>query len=98
MVANLCVYASITETNPIVIIFPAEPALLKLAATLGVEGHGIGDLVHDPKIQTEVLKQVQDVGRKAGLASMEIVVGVVLSDEEWTPANVSIVDWDEDGC
>jgi long-chain acyl-CoA synthetase len=89
IVANLCVYASITETNPIVIIVPAEPALLKLAESIGVEGHGLGDLVHDPKIQAEVLKQVQAVGRKAGLASMEIVAGVVLADEEWTPVNVS---------
>ena len=62
---------------------------MNLAKSIGVEGHGIGDLVHDPKIQAEVLKQVQTIGRKAGLASLEIVVGVVLADEEWTPLNVS---------
>jgi hypothetical protein len=61
---------------------PAEPALKALAESLGVEGHGIGDLVHDEKIQSEVLKQLQSVGKKAGLASMEIVVGCVLADEE----------------
>ncbi|KAG9235979.1 long-chain-fatty-acid-CoA ligase-like protein [Amylocarpus encephaloides] len=87
IVANLCVYASTTETNPIVIIVPAEIALLKLASTLGVEGHGIEDLVYDPNIQTEVLKQVQAVGLKAGLSNLEIVVGVILSEEEWTPVN-----------
>lgn len=70
-------------------IVPAEPALKKLAESLGVEGHGIEDLVHNEKIQQEVLKQMQVVGKRAGLASMEMIVGVILSDEEWTPQNVS---------
>lgn len=54
-----------------------------------MEGYGIGDLVHDERIQQEVLKQMQAVGKKAGLANLEIIVGAVLSDEEWTPQNVS---------
>jgi long-chain acyl-CoA synthetase len=69
------------------IIFPAEPALKALASSIGVDGHGVGDLVHSRQVQQEVLKQIQAVGRKAGLASMEIIVGIVLSDEEWTPQN-----------
>lgn len=73
-------------------IVPAEPALIALAKNLGVEGHGIGDLVHEPRIQEEVLKQVQAIGKKAGLSSMEIVVGIVLADEEWTPINVSEIE------
>jgi len=44
IVANICVYASLTETNPVAIIVPAEPALIALASSIGVEGHGIGDL------------------------------------------------------
>ncbi|TVY80473.1 Long-chain-fatty-acid--CoA ligase, partial [Lachnellula suecica] len=87
VVANICIYASITETHPIAIIVPAEPALKAMADTLGVKGHGLGDLVHDQLIQEEVLKQMQSVGKKAGFASMEIIVGAVLSDEEWTPQN-----------
>jgi long-chain acyl-CoA synthetase len=90
VVANICVYASITETHPIAIIVPAEPALKKLADAIGVQGHGIGDLVYNEKIQQEVLKQLQAVGRKAGLAGIEIITGVVLADEEWTPQNVSL--------
>ncbi|KAF4637143.1 hypothetical protein G7Y89_g951 [Cudoniella acicularis] len=77
----------LTKTNPIAIIAPAEPALKKLAESLGVEGHGIGDLAHDVRVQAEVLKQLQSLGKKAGLAGMEIVVGVVLADEEWTAVN-----------
>jgi len=30
---------------------------------------------------------MQAVGKKSGLASIEIIVGVILSDEEWTPQN-----------
>ena len=33
------------------------------------------------------MKQLQVVGKKAGLSSMEIVVGVIVGDEEWTPQN-----------
>jgi hypothetical protein len=36
-----------------------------------------------------VLKQLQDAGRKGGLAGFETIEGVVLADEEWTPQNVS---------
>lgn len=68
-------------------IVPTEAALMKLAATLGVEGHEIADLVGDERIKGEVLRQLQGIGRKAGFKGIEIIVGVVLADEEWTPAN-----------
>ncbi|KAF7888042.1 uncharacterized protein EAF02_002583 [Botrytis sinoallii] len=68
IVANICIYASISETHPIAIVVPAEPALKTLAESIGVEGHGIGDLVHNESINREVLKQMQTVGKRAGLA------------------------------
>lgn len=68
-------------------IVPAEPALVKVAASLGVEGHEIGDLVDDEKVKGEVLRQLQGIGRKAGFKGIEIIVGVVLAEEEWTPVN-----------
>jgi len=87
VVANLCVYASTSETHPIVLVQPAEPALVNLAKSLGIEGHGLGDLVYEESIQREVLLQMQAIGRRSGLTGIEIVVGVVLADEEWTPQN-----------
>lgn len=75
--------------RPIAIVVPAEPALKKLADSIGVEGHGMGDLVHDAKVQAQVLREMQAVGKAAGLASVEIIQGVVLADDEWTPQNVS---------
>ncbi|KAA8574813.1 hypothetical protein EYC84_004060 [Monilinia fructicola] len=87
VVANICIYVSSREAHPIALVVPAEPALKKLAESIGVSGHGIDDLVHDDSVRREVLRQMQAVGKKAGLAGMEIIQGVVLADEEWTTMN-----------
>jgi long-chain acyl-CoA synthetase len=89
IVANICVYADSTKTKPIAIIVPAEPALKKLASENGISGESIEELVHNDKLKDLVLKQLQDVGRKGGLNGIEIIEGVALADEEWTPANVN---------
>ena len=89
VVANICVYADQQKSKPVALIVPAEPALKKLASSLGVEG-SLETLVHDSKVQAAVLKDLQNVGRSAGLSGIEIIDGVVLSDEEWTPQNVCI--------
>ncbi|KAF2489366.1 acetyl-CoA synthetase-like protein [Lophium mytilinum] len=87
VVANICVYAADDQMKPICIIVPAEPALKKVASDVGVEGDSLEELVHDKKVNAAVLKQLQSTGQKAGLAGFEIVAGVVLADEEWTPQN-----------
>lgn len=89
IVANICVYAAEDRQKPIAIIVPAEPALKKLAADAGVKGNGLEDLVHNEKVNSVVLKQLQAAGQKGGLSGFEIIEGVVLADEEWTPHNVS---------
>lgn len=90
VVANICVYADQQKSKPIAIIVPAEPALKKLAEVNGIQGSNLEDLVHDKKLQNLVMKELQAVGRAGGLSGIEIIDGVVLSAEEWTPANVSI--------
>jgi len=87
VVANICVYAAEDKAKPICIIVPAEPALKKLASENGIQGDSLEELVHDKKLNSIVLKQLQSTGQKAGFASFEIVEGVVLADEEWTPQN-----------
>lgn len=89
VVANICVYADEQKVKPVAIIVPAEPALKKLANQIGVQGNGIEDLCHNKKVQNAVLKELQQAGRTGGLSGIEIINGVVLADEEWTPANVS---------
>ncbi|KAF3043645.1 long-chain fatty acid-CoA ligase [Didymella heteroderae] len=87
IVQNICVYAAEDRQKPIAIIVPAEPALKKLAAETGVQGDHLEELVHDKKINSAVLKQLQAAGQKGGLAGFEMIEGVVLADEEWTPQN-----------
>ena len=89
IVANICVYAATDRAKPIAIIVPAEPALKSLAHGNGIEGHGIGDLVHNQKLNVIVLKELQAAGKQGGLSGIEIIDGVVMADEEWNPQNVS---------
>lgn len=91
VVANICVYADQNKAKPIAIIVPAEPALLKLAEGLGIKATALEELVHDKKVQAAVLKELQSAGRAGGLSGIEIIEGVVVSDEEWTPQNVRIL-------
>jgi long-chain acyl-CoA synthetase len=89
VVANICVYADEQKTKPVAIIVPAEPALKKLAESIGVKGHGIEDLSHNKKLQDAVLKELRQAGRSGGLSGIEIIEGAILADDEWTPQNVS---------
>jgi long-chain acyl-CoA synthetase len=89
IVANICVYAADDQMKPVAIIVPAEPALKKLAQEQGVKGDSLEELVHNDKLNSAVLKQLQSAGQKGGLASFELIAGVAMADEEWTPQNVS---------
>jgi long-chain acyl-CoA synthetase len=89
IVANICVYAAEDRQKPVAIIVPTEPQLKKIAAAEGVNGDHLEELVNDKKINRAVLKQLQQAGQKGGLAAFEMIEGVVLADEEWTPQNVS---------
>ena len=91
VVANICVHASPDKSKPIAIIVPAEPALKKLASENGIKGHGLEDLVHDKKLNGIVLKEMQAAGKEGGLTGIEMIDGVVMADEEWTPQNVSFL-------
>lgn len=87
VVQNICVYAAEDQDKPVAIIVPLEAALKKIASENGVEGDSLETLVHNEKLQRLVLQQLQSSGRAGGLKGIEILNGVVLSDEEWTPQN-----------
>lgn len=69
---------------------PAEAALRELAARNSF-AHDVplGDLIDNEKFQGIVLKEIQAAGRRGGLAGIEIVSGVLMVHDEWTPQNVS---------
>ncbi|KAL1302046.1 hypothetical protein AAFC00_002492 [Neodothiora populina] len=87
LVGNICVYADQHKNKPIAIIVPNEPQLKQLASENGVKGSGLEDLCHDKKMHDVVLKTLQAAGKKGGLSGIEIIEGVVLTDDEWTPQN-----------
>jgi long-chain acyl-CoA synthetase len=86
MVANIMVHGSSDHPKPIAIIMPNEKVLAETAAGLGVDEH---NMHHDNKVKAAVLKDLAAVGRKGGLGGIELVAGVVICDDEWTPASVS---------
>jgi long-chain acyl-CoA synthetase len=65
---------------------PNETSLLHMAREMGVDEHSMHS---DPRIQEILLKDLQAAGKRGGLSSAEIVAGIVITPEEWTPASVS---------
>ncbi|KAJ9659853.1 long-chain fatty acid-CoA ligase [Neophaeococcomyces mojaviensis] len=87
VIANVCCYAQQDKAKPIAIVVPVENVLMKLASQNGITKSSLEELVHDDKVNEIVLKEVQKAGRDGGLAGIEIIDGVVLADEDWTPQN-----------
>jgi len=88
IVMNICIYASPTETKPIAIIVPVEATLQQLAESQRLKTHGMDDPANQTLVPL-ILSQLLAVGRKSGLANIELIQGVVLCPEEWTALNVS---------
>lgn len=90
-VHNVMVYGDAEHARPIAVVLITDKAVEDVAARLEIDisaipgGHAA--LIHDARVRTQVLKELVAAGKAAGLTPMEIVQGVVLSDEEWTPAN-----------
>ncbi|KAH8887675.1 acetyl-CoA synthetase-like protein [Thozetella sp. PMI_491] len=84
VVQNIMVHADSEHSRPIAVICPNEKALADLAKELGVDEH---EMHHDPKVRSVVLKDMLAAAKKGGLSGIELIVGVVIVDEEWTPLN-----------
>lgn len=87
VVMNICVYADQTKVKPVAIVVPIEAAVLKFAKEHGMEDMDYESLLDNKKMRAMIVKEMHAVGRKAGLAGIELIQGVVLSHEEWTPQN-----------
>lgn len=85
-VGNVMVHADAEHSRPIALIMPNEKVLTEKARELGVDAHS---MCHDSKVRGAVLKELQTMAKNGGLSGMETVAGVVITDEEWTPDNVS---------
>lgn len=85
MVANLCVYASPSHAKPVAIVNPVPAVLCKLAKEIGEANDDYMELCGNPKVQSAVCNMLKSVGKQHGLQGIELIQGVVLSDDEWTP-------------
>ncbi|KAF4332785.1 long-chain-fatty-acid ligase [Fusarium beomiforme] len=83
-ILNVMVYADSDHSRPIAVIMPNESALHHIAQDLGVDDHSMHS---DTRVQEALLKDLQAAGKQGGLSSAEIVAGVVITPEEWTPAS-----------
>lgn len=86
-VHNIMIEGSMEHPKPIAIIFPNEKVFSEKANELGVDEHS---MYTDPKMNAAVYKDMVAQGKRAGLVPIEMIAGVVITDEEWTPVNVSV--------
>ncbi|KZO91782.1 long-chain-fatty-acid-CoA-ligase [Calocera viscosa TUFC12733] len=84
LVNNICVYADPDASKPMAIVHPHESNLRHALNTTQVS---LPELCEDPKVIELVLKDLNAVGKKAGLKGMETLQAVVLTADEWTPEN-----------
>ena len=87
-VANLCVHATSESQKPIAILFPHEVHLRQaLAANAGLPAPDtdIHELCKDAAVREFYLRELQTIAKKNGFKSIEVVQGVVLTPDEWTP-------------
>ena len=98
MVLSICVYADPNQFKPVAIVVPVEAALRKFAIAKGLASHGTSfeDLAQDMNVVASVYAEILSIGKRAGLTGMELIQGVVLVVEEWTPENVYPVARDTD--
>ncbi|GHJ89328.1 hypothetical protein NliqN6_5730 [Naganishia liquefaciens] len=87
LVANGCVIAKQDHNAPamIVVVHPAN--IMSFAKSHGVDADA-DDLEHlcrNKKLNAEVLRELNEHGRKHGLHKIELLEGVILTADEWTP-------------
>ena len=89
-VENICVYGDSFYNYVIALVIPNAHAMALLVKRMGkgdVTEEQVKNCYSDPQITAEVLRALQEHGKKAGLHKSEIPHHVKLCPEEWTPAN-----------
>lgn len=89
LIAMICVYASQDADQPIAIAVPHESnlrAALTSAPIAGVDPKApLAQLCGNEEVRKLVAKACNDAGRKNKFKAAELLRGVVLAPEEWTP-------------
>jgi long-chain acyl-CoA synthetase len=71
-------------------VVPAEATLSKFVQAKGLAPAetSMESLVTNKKVVDAVLSELLTVGKRGGLSGIEMIQGLVLVPEEWTPENV----------
>jgi long-chain acyl-CoA synthetase len=90
LIDNICVIAFPQKAKPIAVVVPDEKSLREV-----VEKHKIANkhedlevLVKSKDVRDVVMKDMLTAGKVAGLQGIELVSGIVLVHDAWTPENV----------
>ena len=84
-VSNLCLVASSDAKQPMAVVFPREDnlrAALEDNNKQDIAHLELSNLCHDKVVQNMMLKKLNEVGKEAGFANMELLQCVVLIPEE----------------
>lgn len=84
-VSNLCLVASSDAKQPMAVVFPREDnlrAALEDNNKKDIAHLELSNLCHDKVVQNMMLKKLNEVGKEAGFANMELLQCVVLIPEE----------------
>ena len=87
---NVCVYAFPQKVKPIAIVVPEEKALRELVEKrkIAKKHADLTELTANKDVNDAVMKDMLTAGKLAGLQGIELISGVILSSQPWTPENV----------
>ena len=88
-VQNICVYADQHQVKPVGIIVPVFSAVSKLAIKLGVMQPDdlLENYIHNTRLRNTILNDMLETGKSQGLNGIELLQGIAIFSEEWTPEN-----------
>lgn len=92
LVDNICIHANSSQNSCIALVVPSQKHLTELAKKIGVTGKEFEELCNDEKVQAEVLKALDEVGRKAKLEKFEVPAKLKLCTEVWMPDTGLVTD------
>jgi long-chain acyl-CoA synthetase len=87
VVANVCIYVAQDRNKPVAVVTTNESALRDLAHDRGIYNWTLEELSRDTTLKDTLIQMMHTYGKSGGLSGIELVEGVVISAEEWTPQN-----------
>lgn len=96
---SICVYVDPKQRKPVAIVVPDEAMLRNFSEqrTLAPPSSSLASLIDSQIVVSAVHGEMLSVGKRNGLSGIELIQGLVLVSEEWTPENVyQCITWSSD--